>query len=1859
MSQKVMKRLSWISIIVIIALAGSTLLPDYSQAYAASKAAEERKNQKQEIVGMRTENSKTYIKGDNTYVLEEYLEPIHFKEGGEWEEIDNDIQSVTANKAMDEELIYENKANRYRAGFATDSRADTLLRFQLDNAAVQFSLVDGKAVKAEKKDNQIAYNDVYPDTHLVYYTDNTGVKEEWILDKYNGQSKLTMAFETDGVEAKKQKDGSIDFVDEKGEALFSIPRPFMVDKNLRYSGDVQFTLREEKGQTYLDLELDEKWLQDPDRTYPVTVDPSLIVQGSDKTRDTFVGEKEPTRNFGALTYFTVGNNPDHGRSRALLKFDLQPILSNATITSAKLSVYQTNASTKAERENLHPITETWTETGATWNRQPQVGAAISNQTVTDADWYDFFLTALARDWYSGKTANHGVSIRHATETNDRKSYFSSEYAADPTRKPKLTITYTIDPLGKEEFWTTAASNVNTYNGNFFLCDCSETRDINIPGRGIPAAVERAYNSRSTESGIFGYGWTSNLEQRITDNGHGPLIYTDGDWTTHTFIPNGNGTYQAPPGIHFELTKKSGYILEDKEQTKYQFNTAGRLTSITDANNNKTTISYTGSNPTSITDASGRKVNLTFNTSNRVTKVTDPASRTTEYTYDSADNLKTVTKKDAAGKTLSTVTYGYDADHNLTSIKDANGNDKTVEYDSEQRVKQLSEPITIDGEKKQANTAFQYDATNRLTTVTNPKGTKTVYTHNEYANVTQITQDPNGLNIKQTFTYNDKNELISEKDANANANNSDATYNYTYDDNGNLTSVTNPLKEKSTTEYDENNNPIKVTDPEGNTTTNEFDDNGNLTSTTDPVEKSAATRVDDVGNVIEETAAISPGVNLARNGSFEKGSGSLPDGWYQFPSTSTAVRWANGGLTTNGITLGDKRIEIVNPTEDTLIGSGSNYTIPYDSEQTYFASGIVQVANAQGKAGIQITGYNDQNQITGRIKSNEISGTQGPIRLHAVAEAGAFPKETTKLRVRAYTFHNNGQTAGTYRFDGLQLEEGFLGGHNLLENSGMERPNAQNATIPDGWFMSPLTGPSDTLVTTDAHTGQRSVRLVGEAGKYKSIYQDIPVKGNAGAVFTISGFSKVEKPNPNGGIYGYIVRTYLGSTEQETFTYHFDKSKSHDWQHLAREIKTTKSFDRIRVHYQFSEQSGRAWFDTAKVIPGSITTKYGYDSNKNYQTKTTDPEGRVTESGYDTVGNQTSEKKGSDTTTFAYDGADRLTKVTDTKRNETSYTYDGNGNKTKVTNARGKETTYEYNEQDQVRKIIDALGESVLFAYDINGNLTKMTQPNGNTVEYDYDAVDRQTAISYNGEKKYSFEYDSNSNITKETDESKSQSSTFTYDDDDKLKTVKEPNNNQTDYTYDKNGNVTEQKLTAGSMTVTQGFGYNGNNQLTHVKESNKNRAIYTYNENNQVASRKNEDGTISLFYYNGDGDLVEQVVFDKNGEQKESYTYTYDNKGNITRLKDSKGTTTYVYDELEQLTKETRPDGTVTEYTYDATGNRLTKKVTKGSNTTTTNYTYDDADQLTKVDGQAYSYDKNGNLTSDGKRTYVYDAENRLTTVKEGDKTLASYTYQADGMRKTMTTGSTTITFHYDENNNVTYETNQNNQIVASYTYGANNELVSMTRGGKTYYYQTNNRGDVTAITNSTGAEVATYEYDAFGKLLKETGTVENPYRYAGYRYDEVTGLYYLQSRYYNPDTGRFLTRDLFEGFEDEPLSLNKYAYANNNPVKYIDPNGMAKCSYKYVTTLKGSTKVQKMLLKVALVSLGALFGGGIGGFAISVLMSVLDDILPRTQYVKTKVYQKICGKKLTAKYVASYYKKSNYTGYIRTKTTYRTVNLK
>ena len=164
-------------------------------------------------------------------------------------------------------------------------------------------------------------------------------------------------------------------------------------------------------------------------------------------------------------------------------------------------------------------------------------------------------------------------------------------------------------------------------------------------------------------------------------------------------------------------------------------------------------------------------------------------------------------------------------------------------------------------------------------------------------------------------------------------------------------------------------------------------------------------------------------------------------------------------------------------------------------------------------------------------------------------------------------------------------------------------------------------------------------------------------------------------------------------------------------------------------------------------------------------------------------------------------------------------------------------------------------------------------------------------------------------------------------------------------------------------------------------------------------------------------------------------------------------------------------------------------------------------------------------------------------------------------MRTQRSNGSTTYTYTYDGGKLTQMKMGSSTM---RFTYGINGHPVSLNYDGIVYYYVTNAQGDVVAILNSSGQEVVSYTYDAWGNTVKRSGSkadtlgLHNPLRYRSYVYDRETGLYYLQSRYYNPDICRFISADSISylGADGTPVSYNLFAYCNNNPVMYSDPTG-------------------------------------------------------------------------------------------------------
>ena len=317
-----------------------------------------------------------------------------------------------------------------------------------------------------------------------------------------------------------------------------------------------------------------------------------------------------------------------------------------------------------------------------------------------------------------------------------------------------------------------------------------------------------------------------------------------------------------------------------------------------------------------------------------------------------------------------------------------------------------------------------------------------------------------------------------------------------------------------------------------------------------------------------------------------------------------------------------------------------------------------------------------------------------------------------------------------------------------------------------------------------------------------------------------------------------------------------------------------------------------------------------------------------------------------------------------------------------------------------------------------------------------------------------------------------------------------------------------------------------------------------------------------------------------------SISYEYDKEGNITKIILEDGNTIdYKYNELNEVIREDNKQINKTiKYSYDEGGNILSKieypYTTGDVGTPSRTYTYDytDAnwkDKLISYDGKTITYDNIGNPLTYNGYTFTWEQGRQLKTIA-GNGNNISYKYNDSGIRTEKTVNGKTTKYHL-VGDKVTQEVSGIDTIY--YTYDAEQNLVSMNLNGSEYYYIRNGQGDIIGLSDDGGRQVVSYTYDTWGKLVNIDGPLasrvgeKNPYRYRGYGYDSETGLYYLQSRYYNPEFCRMLNVDAIGGFVGELLSHNVFAYCQNDPINHADPSGFARirimdssenCSYEW-----------------------------------------------------------------------------------------------
>lgn len=501
--------------------------------------------------------------------------------------------------------------------------------------------------------------------------------------------------------------------------------------------------------------------------------------------------------------------------------------------------------------------------------------------------------------------------------------------------------------------------------------------------------------------------------------------------------------------------------------------------------------------------------------------------------------------------------------------------------------------------------------------------------------------------------------------------------------------------------------------------------------------------------------------------------------------------------------------------------------------------------------------------------------------------------------------------------------------------------------------------------------------------------------------------------------------------------------------------------------------------------------------------------------------------------------------------------------------RGQTTGYAELSQENEPTADEIKAHQIRYYYDSDGKLTKVTYP-----------------TTKNGVQALAYEYDQNGWLTKIKGEVQSGDGStektvrsYTYDSYGKVKEIKDYRDllNSSDqavkkvYTYDSLDRVKEMTYTdleTGKVMESYQYSYDKNSNITEKTQVN--------NYPKEDADKVNET---KVYTYDTLGRLIKTVTTDhKKDDKTKAVTYTYDNVGN--RLKEDDGTMTisYTYNGLDQLKISTKEKGTAVEevrqYDYDMNGNQTDVKNTKtGEN-----------------------------------QTYVYDAENRLSQVsvtKDGKTAVIQQNiYNGEGQRIQKVDGDEMTNYYYQDGV-AAYTTdaygNQNSQNLI----GTEGNVLATERfkGDDTQYYLYNKdiQGSTTSLVKEDGSVDATYQYTDFGETtIHGDDQADNEVCYTGGIYDQTTGLYYLNARYYDPEEGRFLTEDTYRGENDQPDTQHLYVYCANNPVNYVDPSGHFAIAVP-------------ILVKLVLV----------GGVVIYVSYSSWKRHSPKTRYAGRKISYK------------------------------------
>lgn len=513
-------------------------------------------------------------------------------------------------------------------------------------------------------------------------------------------------------------------------------------------------------------------------------------------------------------------------------------------------------------------------------------------------------------------------------------------------------------------------------------------------------------------------------------------------------------------------------------------------------------------------------------------------------------------------------------------------------------------------------------------------------------------------------------------------------------------------------------------------------------------------------------------------------------------------------------------------------------------------------------------------------------------------------------------------------------------------------------------------------------------------------------------------------------------------------------------------------------------------------------------------------------------------------------------------------------------------------------------KKISYSYDSSGRLWKIIKADGKVLEHHYDALGRLKELSCTKDFRSIYTYDKNDRLINVEDIQNNQSFNTTLDYDARGNLVSETlgNGHTLSYTYDALKRLLSFRLFDGSHV---NYFYDACHLKEITRYDENKRLLYTHHyqdhdlSGNCLLESHALDAKKSTYQFDALGRKVQSThpyfsqTIPQNG---------YDHSGNLTcyKLKDPIGEMEYyfTYNERQQLLEEKLNTHTLHSFSYDSLDNRLQKD--------THSYCVNDFNQVKKDGVYNYTYDTNGNLVkkTDGNESilFTYDPLDRLICVEKPQKLRITYTYDAFNRRLNkrffqwekeswQEAKNLEKRFIYNGQNEIgssdVSSTIQEMRILSPDKKAEIAAAVTFELYGHTYVPLYDHRGNVCCLIHAhSGKVIQTYRYSAFGPYPQEE-TFHCPWRFSSKRSDPETGLIYFGRRYYNPELGRWITKDP-QGPRDGP---NLYAYVHNRPLTLLDLYGLfttdpvlsthyEKIAEQYITDL--SPKDSKMVVDLA-----------------------------------------------------------------------------